>query len=134
MAFPSVFSHVKIDTQQQTTNMRTLVIPVLLLLNCLLLVVNCEVVQTVIVSRHCDRTPISSSVIPVDPVNWKRKLGLSPGQLTGLGISQCSTMGSFLRERYLNPQSEFYISGITNYFDSDLFKFRATSVDRTIIS
>jgi hypothetical protein len=43
-------------------------------------------------------------------------------------------MGVGLRERYLNPDSPYYITGIPSHFDSDLFKFHSTAVDRTIIS
>jgi hypothetical protein len=51
--------------------------------------VHSEVLQTIVVSRHCDRTPISyTQQIPLNPINWKQQLGLSSGQLTGLGISQ----------------------------------------------
>jgi hypothetical protein len=93
-----------------------------------------QIEQVIIVSRHCDRVPISNIKIPMDPIDWKDQLGLSKGQLTGLGISQCETMGVMLRNRYLNNNSENYISGITSHFDSDLFKFHSTAVDRTIIS
>lgn len=97
--------------------------------------VECEIVQVHVISRHCDRTPIGRIPVPKNPVDWKTKFGLSPGQLTGLGIHQCRIMGSTLRQRYLLPESEHRISGIVNhYFDSDMFKFHSTSVDRTIIS
>jgi hypothetical protein len=54
-----------------------------------------QIEQVIIVSRHCDRVPISNIKIPMDPIDWKDQLGLSKGQLTGLGISQVCIFASF---------------------------------------
>lgn len=91
--------------------------------------------QVFIVSRHCDRTPISDIELPNEPVNWVNHLGIAQGQLTGLGIAQCFHMGQHLRSRYLLPNSPHQIRDITHHqFDSEQFKLTSTSVDRTIIS
>jgi hypothetical protein len=106
----------------------------LYLVSCIILVNGSEIIQVFIISRHCDRTPVSDIQLPLNPVNWKEMFGLDVGQLTGLGVYQCSEIGRALKDRYLNPNSTYYISGITQDYDSDFFQFYSTSSDRTIIS
>ena len=76
-----------------------------------------KIVQVQVLSRHCDRSPVSGYQIPNDPWDWKTFLakysyasGFQPsnniefdhGQLTGLGLQQCKQIGKHFNQRYLS--------------------------------
>jgi lysosomal acid phosphatase/prostatic aicd phosphatase len=93
-----------------------------------------EIVQVQFVTRHCDRTPLTNAVIPNDKVNWQELLNIGPGQLTGLGMQQCHQLGTWLRERYLEPASQQHISQISTNFTGTQYYFSSSDFDRTLVS
>ncbi len=95
--------------------------------------VSAEIIQVVVLSRHCDRTPLTGK-LPHDPVDWEQTLELEEGQLTPLGMQQCHKMGTILRERYLEPSSYYRIKDVSTKYTASKFHFIATDTERTIIS
>lgn len=94
-----------------------------------------EIVQIQYMSRHCDRTPWKAGVnIPKDPVNWPKQTGYAYGELTGLGMSQCFTLGQMMRDRYLEQQQDTSVAELSTTYKSTQYKFTSSSVDRTIQS
>ncbi|KAG2379021.1 hypothetical protein C9374_007659 [Naegleria lovaniensis] len=92
------------------------------------------VLQVHVISRHCDRLPITPLKIPNDPVDWVKLSNLQLGDLTGLGQEQCKTMGDIIRKRYLEEGSSFKIMGIDSTYNSEQFYFRSTEIYRTLMS
>ncbi|KAL9656089.1 hypothetical protein ABK040_007707 [Willaertia magna] len=93
------------------------------------------IVQVQVISRHCDRTPwVKGYDIPKDPINWYSYLGLSEGQLTGLGQRQCFQMGEIIRNKYIVDSSSSKIIGIDTHYNQTHYYFRSTDVDRTLMS
>jgi hypothetical protein len=111
-------------------------IRVIIIITVLLLqhLVSSDIVQVIVINRHCDRTPAKNNTIPNNPVNWKKELGVSFGQLTGLGESQCYQMGQSLRQKYIEATSEDHIRGLSQDFDDSLYSFHSSNVGRAIVS
>lgn len=100
-------------------------------------------------NKFLHRTPVSNSSIPNDPVDWHAHLGMPPGELTGLGMSQCFEMGHTLRKHYLGANdgedqdsdnnnnddgNDSLIDGISrSYYPFD-YKFYSSDIDRTMVS
>ncbi|KAG2373045.1 hypothetical protein C9374_012891 [Naegleria lovaniensis] len=76
-----------------------------------------KIVQIQVLSRHCDRSPVSLYQIPNDPWDWQNYLAMysyaggnqpsvkvpfGQGQLTGLGLQQCFQVGQQFNQRYLS--------------------------------
>jgi len=93
------------------------------------------ILQVHVLSRHCDRLPITALKIPNDPVDWVKISGDSQlGDLTGLGQHQCNYMGDVLYNRYLDHNAKHKIMGITPKYSSTNYYFRSTALDRTLMS
>ncbi|KAL9645429.1 hypothetical protein ABK040_002627 [Willaertia magna] len=78
-----------------------------------------KLIQVQVLSRHCDRSPVSNFDIPADPWDWQSYLArysygagedskaiIGVGELTSLGIAQCYQIGTQFRKRYLSKYLE----------------------------
>lgn len=83
--------------------------------------------QVIVLSRHCDRTPAHKLDLPKNPLNWFEKLHVHNGDLTQLGVEQCSIMGESLYERY-KDSIDF------SMYNSAKMYFQSSSAERTILS
>src|SRR3989338_237261 len=74
------------------------------------------IIQVQVISRHCDRLPISSLTIPNNPVDFPKVSDLNLGDLTGLGQHQCNQLGDSLYDRYISSHSKLKVKGIASHY------------------
>lgn len=93
-----------------------------------------KLVQVQLVHRHGDRVPTVTYSLPTAWTTWEedppKGLGLTLGQLTGLGMSQSYALGSWLRDTYI---TNAHLLSSSRYRADDITVW-STNVDRTLMT